>query len=280
MIPSTASRKIINTLYASLISFSFSLSRIHICLHLYLCLTLQHPVRLSSLSLVSFLLFIMAPNVQLSADFHLRVKINLNTSLPKHTGSEISRLEHICTCFYPILRIILQYLSGSDAAVLLSVIGLFQNPGWQGITKKSVTLLRDIPEHVDWISQMVSKGHAAFLIGGDLEIWRSRQKYPLTHGTRSPLRLWLAVRVSRELRDERRRRQEVRPNAYFLVSKDGDVVWGPSREAYNLSKSGVTYSKTTIIPPPGNAENLPYLENGRTSWMKTCVPNENGIEIV
>ena len=222
----------------------------------------------------------MAPSAELSADLQFRVLPNLNMNLGKHTSSEISRLENICVCFYPVLRKILQYLSGSDAAILLSVIGLFRNPEWQGITKKSVTLLRDIPEHVDWIHQMISKGHTALLIGGDLETWRSRLQYPLTHRRRSPLRLWLAVRVSREVRDERRRREEVRRYDHFLVATDGGVVWGPSREAREARKSGMAFSKTTIIPPPGYAGDLPLPGNDWTSWMKTYVPNENGIDLV
>ncbi|KAK8048461.1 hypothetical protein PG994_010191 [Apiospora phragmitis] len=188
-----------------------------------------------------------------------------------------SRLEDACIRCYPVLTAILNHLSGSDAALLLAVIGLYYNVEWAGIKMKFVCLQRDVPEHSQWIDTMVLNGHKALFVGSDLDAWVARLRYPLTCKRYSILRVWLAVRVRYGVDAELNKRRRARPWAYFMVTREGDVVWGPSRTTRRLRS--LFWTDNNVIPIPRNSEVLePILPH--VAWRGTDIPNENGIELV
>ncbi|KAK7998735.1 hypothetical protein PG991_014930 [Apiospora marii] len=189
-----------------------------------------------------------------------------------------SMLEDVCIRCYPALRGILAHLSGSDAAVLLAVVGLFDKPDWAGIKARFVQLQRDIPEHSNWINQMVLQGHKVLLVGGDLDAWLARLRDPLRCKRRSTLRVWLAVRVRYGVDREFNMRRQANERAYFLITREGDVVWGPSR-ASRQAKENVGWTENNVIPLPHSvAYKEPLLP--QVLWRRADIPNENGIELV
>ncbi|KAK4107442.1 hypothetical protein N656DRAFT_509171 [Canariomyces notabilis] len=153
--------------------------------------------------------------------------------------------------YTPILNSVLSCLSALDASIFLAVLGLSFHPDWRNTVKMFTSPLRDIPEVAPWITTMIENGHAAFLIGADLNRWR----YPLTtySNARFPLRLWLAVRVRRGVDKEltRRKLHESQQQArlglgpYFAVTESGHVVWGPSRQTRGLRN---VLTRQSLIP--------------------------------
>ena len=196
---------------------------------------------------------------------------------PEHNINQQSRLEDICVRYYPVLTAILTHLSGSDAALLLAVIGLYYNVEWAGVKIKFVCLQRDVPEHSQWIDTMVLNGHKALFVGNDLDAWAARLRYPLTCKRYSTLRVWLAVRVRYGVDAELNKRRRARPWAYFLVTREGGIVWGPSRSARQLR--GAFWTDNNVIPIPHNTS-VPEPIIPRVSWSRTDIPNKNGIELV
>ncbi|KAK8031867.1 hypothetical protein PG990_001601 [Apiospora arundinis] len=189
-----------------------------------------------------------------------------------------SRLEDVCIRYCPVLEGILAHLSGSDAAVLLAVVGLFDEPDWAGIQARFVQLQRDIPEHSNWIDQMVLHGHKVLLVGSDLDSWLARLRDPLRCRRHSTLRVWLAVRVRYGVDREFNTRRQANEMAHFIVTKEGDVIWGPSR-ASRRAKENIGWTENNVIPlPHGAAYKEPLLP--QVLWRRTDIPNENGIELV
>ena len=195
----------------------------------------------------------------------------------EHDINQQSRLEDICIRCYPILTGILTHLSGSDAALLLAVIGLYYNDKWAGVKIKFVCLQRDVPEHSQWIDTMVLNGHKALFVGSDLNAWVARLRYPLTCKRYSTLRVWLAVRVRSGVDAELNKRRRARPWAYFMVTREGDVVWGPSRSTQRLRS--LFWTQSNVIPIPHNTK-VPEPILPHVIWRRTDIPNENGIELV
>ncbi|KAK7924659.1 hypothetical protein PG985_006713 [Apiospora marii] len=195
----------------------------------------------------------------------------------EHSIKQRSRLEDACIRCYPVLTAILTYLSGSDAALLLAVVGLYYNEEWAGIRTKFVCLQRDVPEHSQWIDTMVSKGHKAFFVGGDLDDWAARLRYPLTCRRYSTLRVWLAVRVRNGVDAELNERRRSHAWAYFTVTREGDVLWGPSRSTRHLRSA--FWTDSNVIPIP-HYTRVPEPIIPVVSWCQTDIPNENGIELV
>ena len=183
---------------------------------------------------------------------------------------------------YPILEAVLSFLSALDASFLLAVLGLKFQLDWQGVVEKFTSPLRDLPEVAPWIATIIKNGHAAFLIGGDLNRWR----YPLTtyDQSRSTLRLWLALRVRRDVDEELARRREsgtLRP--FFIIANSGHEVYGPGKQARELMLSNnVVLTDSSLIPIPASKCLGPltdHLFSDRTEWLETRT-NEGGVQLV
>ncbi|KAL2016139.1 hypothetical protein VTK56DRAFT_4230 [Thermocarpiscus australiensis] len=186
--------------------------------------------------------------------------------------------------YYPTILVpVLSFLSALDASLLLGVLGLTFDPDWRETVKMFTSPLRDIPEVAAWIATMIENGHAAFLIGGDLNRWR----YPLTtyDKSRSTLRLWLAVRVRRgvdkELAWRRKQQQPGDLSPFFAVTDSGRVVWARFRQTWELGRSNGVLTHSSLIPIPGSERPGPsycdFLD--RTQWLETKT-NENGVQLV
>ncbi|KAK3933453.1 hypothetical protein QBC46DRAFT_402324 [Diplogelasinospora grovesii] len=206
------------------------------------------------------------------------LKLVVSTHIEQRFYARRSRLEDACIRYYPVLISILAHLSGSDAAVLLAVTGLYYNPQWAGIKTRFVNLQRDISEHSKWIDQMVLNGHKALLVGSDLDAWVARLRYPLTCKRCSTLRVWLAVRVRYGVDDEFNMRRRTKESAYFMITREGDVAWGPSRSTRQLRKNSF-WTENNVIPIPHNTD-IEELLFSSVIWRGTDIPNENGVELV
>jgi hypothetical protein len=132
---------------------------------------------------------------------------------------------------------------------------------------------------------MTDHGHAAFLIGADLNRYRT----PLeAYEPSFPIRLWLAVRVCRsieqtqvqrvwdahilEQRRARRRRHAPRQRPFYIVTQSGRVVLGPSQEVDALMPEDLL-ANSSLIGIPGSE-----LEDG-TYWHAKET-NEEGVQLV
>jgi hypothetical protein len=151
---------------------------------------------------------------------------------------------------------------------------------------------RDISEHADWMTSILSKGHTLFLVGGDLTMLKKRIRYPLTYWRegfgRRTLRLWLAAKalgVDLELVS----RRKMRPDTHYVAMPDGTVRWGSWTEmvtvmcAHKLESccaGDLLIMNSSVIPAPGARPNCMTGIPDDTMWLKSTVLNENSIEIV
>lgn len=162
-----------------------------------------------------------------------------------------------------VLEGILGYLSASGAACLLGALR-FNLEFWQ----KCLHPIRDIPEYEAWIQNMLSHGHHVYLIGSDVELWEKRLRDPIPywriHGTirEKPLRLWLAVRVNREI------------TRRYSIAADGTVTYKPSHQ-------GEILTSANVIPLPEVGErNSIWPTFQRYEWRVALKTNQNNLQIV
>ena len=188
-----------------------------------------------------------------------------------------------CACPH-ILDNILSQLSASEAAYVLAVIHLPEKERSKA-SKKYVKPIRDIPEHEQWISMMASKGHAVFLVGSDVRRLMMRLRSPLLYWKsfegknfedEKPLRIWLAVRVSREAHGERQERLMSSGYATYSVLKDGTTAYGAGIKGFRKTNMILTDSNV-IAPPDGTKVDERRLWSSQ--WKRSSL-NGSHIEIV
>ena len=92
----------------------------------------------------------------------------------------------------PIIYNILDYLSATDASLFMHTMMMRVTDGHMN---KYINILRDIPEHQDWIDDMLKEGHKVMLIGEDLNEFGNRIMNPGKRDRKNERKLciWLAV---------------------------------------------------------------------------------------
>ena len=89
--------------------------------------------------------------------------------------------------------------------------------------------------------------------------------------------MWLAVSqygVDRECN----KRCRANERTHFVVTREGNVIWGPSRSS-RQAKEDVSWTEKNVIPLlHSTANEEPLLP--QVLWRRTDIPNENGIELV
>ncbi|RMI91154.1 hypothetical protein CDV36_016614, partial [Fusarium kuroshium] len=167
----------------------------------------------------------------------------------------VSSFQKLCYSCPHILDEILSQLSASEAAYVLAFVN-FQEEEHSKVSEKYIKPIRDIPEHEQWINMMASKGHAVFLVGSDIPRLMMRLRSPLRYwksfGGESfedekPLRIWLAVRVSREIHRDRQQRLESSGYATYSVLRDGTTTYGAGIK--RLCEMGMVLTDSNVIPP-------------------------------
>ncbi|KAJ3453948.1 hypothetical protein MRS44_018580 [Fusarium solani] len=154
-----------------------------------------------------------------------------------------------------------------------------------GLRSRYIKPIRDIPEHEQWINMMASKGHAVFLVGSDVRRLMMRLRSPVRYwksfGGKSfedekPLRIWLAVRVSRKIHRERQQRLESSRYATYSVLRDGTTAYGAGIK--RLRETDMVLTDSNVIPPPDGTK---VDERGLWSPQWKCGSlNGSHIEIV
>ncbi|RHZ47274.1 hypothetical protein CDV55_100418 [Aspergillus turcosus] len=93
--------------------------------------------------------------------------------------TRIEMYMRMCMNIYLIMETLFSNLSATDCSLLMHA---------------------DIPEHADWIKEMIAKGNEVMLIGADVDRLNERNMYPETYDRNNeiPLCIWLAV-VPRQL---------------------------------------------------------------------------------
>lgn len=199
----------------------------------------------------------------------------------------------------PILDSILQHLSGSESALLLSILHLLRD---RQLVRKHVTPIRDLPEYADWIELMISKGHAVFLLGEDVDNLRFRLEKPQTYWAqgrgKNALRIWLLARTSKTatlaFKEQGRPFTDQGPgpspriagkSRYWLTS-DGDLQYPKTveevRHFRHLEVSGTVQLNGKLIPIPGMSHDIrgSVFRHTRSNWQRTTIKNSNSIDIV
>ncbi|KAJ3454910.1 hypothetical protein MRS44_013510 [Fusarium solani] len=195
-----------------------------------------------------------------------------------------SSFQKICYTCPHILDEILSQLSASEAAYVLALVNLPEKEHTNA-SKKYIKPIRDIPEHEKWINMVASKGHAVFLVGSDVPRLMLRLRSPLRYwksfGGESfedekPLRIWLAVRVSRKIHRQRQQRLESSGYATYSVLRDGTTTYGAGIK--RLRETDMVLTDSNVIPPPGGTK---IDERGLWSpqWKRSSL-NRSHIEIV
>ncbi|RTE68454.1 hypothetical protein BHE90_017168 [Fusarium euwallaceae] len=171
-----------------------------------------------------------------------------------------SSFQKICYTCPHLLDEILSLLSASEAAYVLALINLPGNERSRA-SKKYIKPIRDIPEHEQWINMMASKGHAVFLVGSDVPRLMMRLRSPLLYWKsfwgesfedEKPLRIWLAVRVSRGIHRGRQQRLESSGYATYSVLRDGTTTYGAGIK--KLRETDMVLTDSNVIVPPGGTK--------------------------
>ncbi|PWI64461.1 hypothetical protein PCL_10439 [Purpureocillium lilacinum] len=223
----------------------------------------------------------------------LRKAARFNSKLKRHSVVKlrVTRFDHVKPELWlrwpPILDRILQHLSGSESALLLSILHLLRD---RCLVRKHVTPIRDLPEYADWIELMVSKGHTVFLLGEDVENLRFRLEKPQTY--------WAEGRATLAFKEQGRPFTDQDPgpspriagkSRYWLTS-DGDLQYPKTveevRHFRRLEASGTVQLNGKLIPTPGmshgirNSDLRSAFRHTRSNWQKTTIKNSNSIDIV
>ena len=239
----------------------------------------------------------------------LRKAARFNSKLKRHSVVKlrVTRFDHVKPELWlrwpPILDRILQHLSGSESALLLSILHLLRD---RRLVRKHVTPIRDLPEYADWIELMVSKGHTVFLLGEDVDNLRFRLEKPQTYWAegrgKNALRIWLLARTSKTatlaFKEQGRPFTDQDPgpspriagkSRYWLTS-DGDLQYPKTveevRHFRRLEASGTVQLNGKLIPTPGmshgirNSDLRSAFRHTRSNWQKTTIKNSNSIDIV
>ena len=191
-------------------------------------------------------------------------------------------------CLDTVLPLIFESLSASSAASFLTILKELKLPiSLAYFERKYVRLIRDIPEYSPWIEACVGKQHRVFLIGSDVNLWRERlynpgrywRRYPEGFTQEKPLRLWLAVRVSRGF-NKQPQRHNTRKDAEYWITTHADAVTGT--EASRALHAGIISTKSNLIPLPGDARSRTTHSNvvEERSWRLASKRNENNLSLV
>ncbi|SCO54593.1 uncharacterized protein FFNC_15588 [Fusarium fujikuroi] len=191
-------------------------------------------------------------------------------------------LRTIANTYPHIFEIILSHLPGYAAAILLTWLDIQDEENIKYWQDKFVRPLRDLPEHVAWIENMVAHNHAAFLIGADIKRLMERLENPRSYwkslrrfADDKPIRLWLSVRVSRGAHEARKKQLRARGYANTPVLKDGSVYFGP--QPGRLTKDKVLTHSNVILPLETLTE-FGCRYRG-PCWVQSRNPNANNIFI-
>ncbi|KAI8623438.1 hypothetical protein F5Y19DRAFT_492630 [Xylariaceae sp. FL1651] len=188
----------------------------------------------------------------------------------------IRNLLRRCVFCYPILQSLLSHLGSTESAAFIQSIGLLGHVEVQGTVNKFSNLLRDMPEMADWMRAMISKGHSVWLAGRDLVALKSRISDPNQYWNQgngeNTIRLWVMVKATAADQELSRRRQK-KPQTYYQITENGDVVWSGTPEME--LKAGIWGN---VVPLPGTF--LPTDPSPENGWLKSTVPNNNNIEFV
>jgi hypothetical protein len=195
-------------------------------------------------------------------------------------SEKISAYMNRCMSIYPIRQAILSSLSATDFSSLVHAYRLMLPPEY---VKKHINVLRDIPEHVDWIEEMIMKGNEVMLIGADLHRWFNRIMYPETYDRENeiPLCIWLAV-VPKEVTKDSSFLED------YIMTWDGDI-----KKVEDLGiRRGLLlgFDRPNLLGYWGHPnsmficrfkhmEKLPSDGDG-SEWFVSAIPNENNIKIV
>ncbi|KAM5528182.1 hypothetical protein FOXYSP1_19451 [Fusarium oxysporum f. sp. phaseoli] len=184
---------------------------------------------------------------------------------------------------YPhVFKIILSHLPGYAAAILLTWFNIQDKDDIEYWQKKYVRPLRDLPEQAAWIEKMVAHNHAAFLIGADTKRLMERLENPRSYwkvlerfAHDKPIRLWLAIRVSRDAHKSRQEQLRNRGYANTPVLKDGSVNFRP--QPGKLAKDEILTQSNVILP----SETLEEfgVRCREPHWVQSTNVNANNIII-
>lgn len=189
---------------------------------------------------------------------------------------------YLCLDAYPILTTIMDNLSATDVSAFVHAFRIDFNPG---VINKYINVLRDIPEHLDWIENMVRVGNRVILIGSDLKRLAYRIMDPFTYdrGNEKPLCIWIAVIPKQMIEDPQF-------DYNHIMTWDGKFeLVGRSPGAPNfaelLGDPGLNYANneghpiTKFICRFDHMEELPTDGTG-SDWFISTLPNENNIKVV
>lgn len=182
-------------------------------------------------------------------------------------------LSTICSRAPRALEQILSFLSGSEAACLLAVLGLLDSKDGQIFVEKFVRPIRDIPEYECWLENVTRMGHRAHLVGRDISRWVGRMQQPLEywrkHGgsmNEETIIIWLSVRA-------------ISPPGCLVLQNGENIPKG--REVQRLRSQGAQFVNGNLLPakfearsklPDRPTEPIWRAANGR--------PNAQNIQVV
>lgn len=216
----------------------------------------------------------------------------MNNSTTMSRTASMQSYIYTFTNTYGVLESILSSLSASDVSSFMCAFDV-ELP--DTITNKYVNVMRDMPEHLNWITEQSELGNKVMLIGTDLERLGRRIISPSTYDRKNekPLCIWLVVAPSPTIR--RKMTQG------HLMTWKGDLL--DTRKIEVLSNHGNNYP----IGPKGTESDCLWTDGGASmventpitaficrfehmkllpnslpggGWFISTIPNENNIKVV
>lgn len=187
-------------------------------------------------------------------------------------------LLHKCMGIYQVRSSILDELSGTDASALIWALGIVLT---DHENRKYLNVLRDIPEHKEWIESMVSAGNKVMLIGSDLYRLFERISSPALFSRgegETRLCLWLAVVPWRVMDDEKLQGSHSMPRNGddILANPTSGIPWRDPQ----ISPAGQgQWASTAFVCRFDHMTELPGF-HGHRDWHISTIPNENNIAVV
>lgn len=172
---------------------------------------------------------------------------------------------------YPIRESMLSHLPATSASSLMDATG---HTFTDRERAEYTDMLRDIPEHVDWIQDCISKGSEVMLIGQDVKRWRERISDPSSYeGGRwkTPIRVWLLVTVP-EL--TARERLSTNMGVWMVNATTGNLLHVDYDRVDEHRTMG--YSETLFLSGPGGTTELRDYDG----WHMSKAPNESNIQVL
>lgn len=184
-----------------------------------------------------------------------------------------------CLQAYSVMRSMLLCMSATDASSFVCATGVRPPRKLMAAISSPVN---DIPEHIEWMNEMMRLGNKVLLVGSDLDRLKNRIRYPDTRGelaTRT-LCIWIAVIPEKEICYNRGigTSDEDFPHDSYYVFKDGTLRKLDHNAHRAIHPRDRPYA-SMFIPRVDDTRPLPGGYGG-SEWHISDIPNENNIKVV